>query len=513
MLINKAKEATIMKLLLSITAITATLFMAGCSSSYQSTASPQDDVYYNPYNAEAEQQYADSRSSKTSATRSSDDTFKGEYQEADPDSSKDVKSSRAYDEYYDYEYSSRIRRFHNDHYYDNYYHDYYTNRYWYSYDPYFYGTSIYVSTYPWSSYSYVRPVYGYGFNMWTGPHWYRSYHPMYGSLYAYSTFGYPYWGYYSTHYAGYYGGMYGGLYGGYYGNYGGYYNTIDENSNYYYARRDNRGGGSGLGQSTAGRRGVGNESVQTKSQNRNTVAESARRGEKNATETRSDNTMRRGSASSGAERNNTASQNTRVDNGDQSVDMGQDRRRATAAEGRASAVDNRSDRSRNYVRPSERSEGSFKKPVRYNTPNYAKPRSSREYSSPSATRSRSYGNDNNRARRINEGSSSRSRSIIGNRSGSSSRKYVKPSSNSSNRSNYNRSRSGSRSSGSYNRGGSSNYNRSGSSRSSSSRNRSSIRRSSSGSSSSGINRSSSGSSSRSSGSRSSSRRGSGGGRN
>ena len=48
-------------------------------------------------------------------------------------------------EYYDYEYSSRIKRFRRNNGNYGYYDDYYTNYYWYDYDPYYYGTSIYTS--------------------------------------------------------------------------------------------------------------------------------------------------------------------------------------------------------------------------------------------------------------------------------------------------------------------------------------------------------------------------------
>ena len=48
-------------------------------------------------------------------------------------------------EYYDYEYSSRIKRFRNKQGRYGYYDDYYTNYYWYDYDPFYYGTSIYTS--------------------------------------------------------------------------------------------------------------------------------------------------------------------------------------------------------------------------------------------------------------------------------------------------------------------------------------------------------------------------------
>ena len=85
-------------------------------------------------------------------------------------------------EYYDYEYSSRIRRFHRNSARFGYYDDYFTNYYWYDYDPYFYGTSIYTSFNWWRPrYSGLRVGWSYfgGWNVgwswgwgWTGNYGY-----------------------------------------------------------------------------------------------------------------------------------------------------------------------------------------------------------------------------------------------------------------------------------------------------------------------------------------------------
>jgi hypothetical protein len=76
------------------------------------------------------------------------------------------------DDYYDYSFSSRIRRFHRPMYYSNYYGGLYTDYYWYNNDPFYCGTSIY-----------------YGYN-WNSPYYsYYSYSPYYynnyNSYYAY----------------------------------------------------------------------------------------------------------------------------------------------------------------------------------------------------------------------------------------------------------------------------------------------------------------------------------------
>lgn len=99
------------------------------------------------------------------------------------------------DDYYDYEYSSRLRRFHQPNLRYNYYDDYYTNSYWYSYDPYSYGTSIYLGyNWYWPHYSYFRPgwdwSYGIGFG-WGMPLGYCGWDPFYSSYYPY-WYGYGY---------------------------------------------------------------------------------------------------------------------------------------------------------------------------------------------------------------------------------------------------------------------------------------------------------------------------------
>ena len=78
------------------------------------------------------------------------------------------------DDYYDYSFSSRIRRFHRPMYYSNYYGGLYTDYYWYNNDPFYCGTSIY-----------------YGYN-WNSPYYsYYSYSPYYYHNYnSYSAYGY-----------------------------------------------------------------------------------------------------------------------------------------------------------------------------------------------------------------------------------------------------------------------------------------------------------------------------------
>jgi hypothetical protein len=136
------------------------------------------------------------------------------------------------DDYYDYEYASRIRRFNRPYYGFGYYDDCYTNYYWYNYDPYYWGTSIYVSYNWW----YPRPRFYWGWNSWTG--WSAGWAWGYGCAPYGGYYGYSYWnGYNHGYWNGYWNGYYDGLYGSNY--YPHYYNSLDNNS-YYYGHRDTR---------------------------------------------------------------------------------------------------------------------------------------------------------------------------------------------------------------------------------------------------------------------------------
>ena len=144
-----------------------------------------------------------------------------------------------YDNYYDYEYSSRLRRFQNNDFVSNdYYSDYYTNSYWYDYNPWNYGTSIYLG-YDWwyPRYTYYRPGWYLGFS-------YGPFAFSYGSYWDWGWRGYyPYWGYGSYYHGynnGYWNGYWDGYWNGRYGNSYDYcYNPYDRNTytQSYYGRR------------------------------------------------------------------------------------------------------------------------------------------------------------------------------------------------------------------------------------------------------------------------------------
>ena len=95
----------------------------------------------------------------------------------------DSENEYTINNYYDYSYSSRIRRFHRPIYYSGYYGGIYTDYFWYSNDPFYCGTSIY-----------------YGYN-WHSPYYsYHNYSPYYYPYYFGNYYSYNGYGYYNNHY-------------------------------------------------------------------------------------------------------------------------------------------------------------------------------------------------------------------------------------------------------------------------------------------------------------------------
>ncbi len=203
------------------------------------------------------------------------------------------------DDYYDYAYASRARRFQTPVSGAGYYDNYYTNSYMYNQNPSSYGSSIY-SSYNWwdtpgmntgyGNSSYMNNGMGYnngfgmsygsgygmgynnGFGMSYGSGYGMGYNNGFGmsygagyggyNPYGYSSFGYNPYGY-NTYYQPW--GMYGNSYmnnpwgynpygyGNSYGNSSwGYYNSYDVNSNYTYAPRESSTGGNSTRASYAG---------------------------------------------------------------------------------------------------------------------------------------------------------------------------------------------------------------------------------------------------------------------
>ena len=134
-----------------------------------------------------------------------------------------ASSSYAYDpdDYYDYAYSSRLRRFHTNVYAGwGYYDPFFTNLYWYDYSPASFGISIYLGYNWWWPNYYYRPYY-------YAPCWYD-----YGWRYGWGWHG-PHYVYYDPcHHHHYHHGCAPVDY---------YHNHRDPNHSYYYGHRNNLG--------------------------------------------------------------------------------------------------------------------------------------------------------------------------------------------------------------------------------------------------------------------------------
>jgi hypothetical protein len=222
---NNLDRKNTMKTFQQLIATLLILLVASCSSTQQAGSSNPDDVYYSSKDrnqAPAQQQPVAQPSASDYSTNNSNDQQQTDNNQSSErnadyyDSNKTTDGSGTtyitnnyYDDYYDYEYSSRLRRYYTPAYGYGYYDPFYTNMYWYDYNPYSWGVSIYL-----------------GYNWWAPSYYYYS--PFcYGGFYNpwYS----PYGGYYGAY--GYYPGAY-----GYYNPY--YYNSYDgTGSGYYYGPR------------------------------------------------------------------------------------------------------------------------------------------------------------------------------------------------------------------------------------------------------------------------------------
>jgi len=138
----------------------------------------------------------------------------------------------------------RIKRFHRPVYGFGYYDDFYTNLYWYDYDPWVWGTSVYLGYDWWWWDMYGGPYFSLGYNWgWGSIGWHWGY-PFSGwYYYPHFFYRYPwspwYWGYGGW---GYWAGYNHGYWDGYW--FGRYYNSFDRNS-YYYGPRISRNETSG----------------------------------------------------------------------------------------------------------------------------------------------------------------------------------------------------------------------------------------------------------------------------
>jgi len=199
------------------------LIILGSCSSYRTGSVEPDDRYYSLADARKEQRQLKKlreEADQPAENNTQNPTYK-QYQDQTPPAEQGsaygnqtiVNNYYDMDDYYDYMYASRIRRFYSPYNSFSYYSPYYTNMYWYNYDPFYFGTSIYNSYsffnpyVPWGYNSY-KPGWSFGWNSWSGLYlqynwgWYNPwnyygfgphYSPFLYNPWACNPFGMGYW--------------------------------------------------------------------------------------------------------------------------------------------------------------------------------------------------------------------------------------------------------------------------------------------------------------------------------
>ena len=230
------KKSTILLLLLP------SIILLSCKTIKFSSKFPEfDDRYYSLFDLKRNQKNL-KKLGKVSETKplqeKSDykmipDSTRAEYSKRENDDGLD---NFEMDDYYEYMYASRIRRFHHPIITMGYYDPWFTNLYWYSYDPYLFGTSIYTTYHffnpyiPWGG-GFYYSNYPYGFYHAWSPHYgwnsfgyYPNYSPFYYNPWVYNPYGVGGW--YQGPYLSYHNGLF---FSGFYCNQI-YYNSFDQNS-------------------------------------------------------------------------------------------------------------------------------------------------------------------------------------------------------------------------------------------------------------------------------------------
>jgi len=267
-----------MKKLVIISSI-ALAALSSCTTQKMGTSTYNDDVYANPKEDRIEEARiaAEKKQAQEARDKRYNDSIAAvkKAQKEKDDANPYYKDREfKYDDYYDYEYATRVKRFNNNINGLSYYDNYYTNSYWYSNNPYNYGVSVY-NGYSWWGSSYNNYSYNPSVSFYNSWGWgygnqfnncYNGYNPymagyaagynngfnngMWGNYYGY---GNPYG--YGSGFGNYYGGGYGyNPYGYGYNPYGygynnpyyngwGYYNSYDNNSSYSYGPRSSHTGG------------------------------------------------------------------------------------------------------------------------------------------------------------------------------------------------------------------------------------------------------------------------------
>lgn len=251
-----------MKALTKLTGILLTVVVAtACSSTYHTT-DYVDDIYYSPGIVRAApQQTADRGQTRvievveedyarpvqnTSGQQGATYAYDNDTAVYAQDEEKVVINNFYVDNYYDFAYASRIRRFHSSYAHFGYYDPFFTNMFFYTFHPLYYGVSIYYG------YGAFPRYYGYGAHPFYFGHNPAFFYPhMNYYLYGMGWYGgFPYaHGYRHSYWMGYHTGFHHGLWAGGYNPYIGsnyIYNSFDRDSYRY--------GHMGSGGSTVGRR-------------------------------------------------------------------------------------------------------------------------------------------------------------------------------------------------------------------------------------------------------------------
>jgi hypothetical protein len=243
---------------LPLIAALAALLATSCTSyRYTANINQQDDIYFSPREARAARSQTQA---PVQQNRSGQNTLPAQSEPAQSDlfdegsvvdGSGNIINNYygdVYfdsDDYYDYAYAARIRRFHNPNMAWGYYDPFFTNMYFYNYDPFFFGNSIYMT------YGFWNPnPWGWGWGM--GPGW--GWHSGWGWGGGWGGWGMmgpgwgwgmgPGWGWGGNYWAGYNHGYWHGYQNGLANNY--YFNSFDRNSHYHGPRNNSTGSGSAL---------------------------------------------------------------------------------------------------------------------------------------------------------------------------------------------------------------------------------------------------------------------------
>ena len=211
-------KLNIMKIINSILSLAVIGLLSSCSSTQD--LSYEDDIYseeeaYMPTtssNSEFDEYY--SYEDEASTRLAEDEYYDPKYSETENnDDGNTYVTNNYYNSNYDYQYSSRIRRFNNCNSGYSYYNPYYTNPYYYG-SPYGWNTNIYFGNY-YSGYAY-NSYYNNGMSCCSNNSYWNNYGYGYGG-YGYGCCGNNYNGYYGNGYGNYFGNGNNSNYGNYYG--------------------------------------------------------------------------------------------------------------------------------------------------------------------------------------------------------------------------------------------------------------------------------------------------------